>query len=535
MPVNRNALVRYKTIDNCLQNHYRLWTLDDLIKACSNALYEFEGILKGVSKRTIQADIQVMRSNKLGYNAPIIVQEKKYYSYEDPDYSITNIPISDQDLDNLYASVEFLKQFKGFSHFKELGSMVQKLEDHVYSQKNKQRPVIDFEKNESLKGLDFLDELYNTIISKRAIQLTYQSFKARQEASFNFHPYLLKEFRNRWFVIGKKSKFNDLTILALDRIVKIEKTNIPYRKFEQFNSEEYFKHAIGVSVSAHLPPERVILFVIHKHAPYILTKPFHPSQKQIDKNYYGITISLDVQHNFELEKEILSLGDGIKVIAPNRLKRNIKNRISGALDLYETEINNQGLIKVAKQLNNKGFSSINKTYTTRDINKLRKATDRFIKENNIADHQIIDLLQSIPDIEPTILNMNIAEIIKAIDSSAILKNTFYFDNRYSDHPILNTKSTHSLNKDGFYIHIFLDDIDQNNGAFQIFPGSHKNKLAQAEIQLIKDNSYPVTLESNVGSVLITNKFLIQSVSEGAVRKRGRIVCLEYLSGALESC
>ena len=65
MPVSRNALIRYKTIDNCLRNHYRRWTLDDLVEACSDALAEYEGIYKGISRRTIQGDLQVMRSEKL--------------------------------------------------------------------------------------------------------------------------------------------------------------------------------------------------------------------------------------------------------------------------------------------------------------------------------------------------------------------------------------------------------------------------------------------------------------------------------------
>ena len=93
MPVNRNALIRLRTIDKCLQNRYRKWTLDDLIDACSDALYEYEGIDKGVSRRTVQGDIQLMRSNKLGYNAPIIVKEKKYYTYEDPNYTITDLSL----------------------------------------------------------------------------------------------------------------------------------------------------------------------------------------------------------------------------------------------------------------------------------------------------------------------------------------------------------------------------------------------------------------------------------------------------------
>lgn len=92
MPDNRNALIRYRTLDNCLRNRYRQWTLEDLMEACSEALYKYEGIDKGVSRRTVQMDLQMMRSDKLGYNAPIVVIDKKYYMYEDPEYSITNIP-----------------------------------------------------------------------------------------------------------------------------------------------------------------------------------------------------------------------------------------------------------------------------------------------------------------------------------------------------------------------------------------------------------------------------------------------------------
>ena len=92
MPANKHALIRYKTIDRCLRNRYRKWTLEDLIEACSKALYEAEGISKGISMRTVQGDIQMMRSNKLGYNAPIEVYDLKYYRYADDKYSIMNMP-----------------------------------------------------------------------------------------------------------------------------------------------------------------------------------------------------------------------------------------------------------------------------------------------------------------------------------------------------------------------------------------------------------------------------------------------------------
>ena len=97
MPANKNALIRYKTIDRCLRNRYRRWTLDDLVDVCCDALYDMEGISKGVCARTVQMDIQIMRSDKLGYNAPIVVYDKIYYTYADPDYSITEMPLSMDD------------------------------------------------------------------------------------------------------------------------------------------------------------------------------------------------------------------------------------------------------------------------------------------------------------------------------------------------------------------------------------------------------------------------------------------------------
>ena len=108
MPANKNALIRYKTIDRCLRNRYRRWTIEDLVDACSDALYDMEGIRKGVSLRTVQGDIQMMRSDKLGYNAPIEVYDQRYYRYADPQYSITDMPLSEDDFLLIKKAVDLL-------------------------------------------------------------------------------------------------------------------------------------------------------------------------------------------------------------------------------------------------------------------------------------------------------------------------------------------------------------------------------------------------------------------------------------------
>ena len=128
MPVNKNALIRYKTLDRCLRNKYRRWTLDDLVEACSDALYEMEGITRGVSVRTVQADMQVMRSDKLGYNAPIEVYDTKYYRYADPDYSINDSPLDEDMYELVEQAVDMLKTQNVPG---ELGNILSKVKDKL--------------------------------------------------------------------------------------------------------------------------------------------------------------------------------------------------------------------------------------------------------------------------------------------------------------------------------------------------------------------------------------------------------------------
>lgn len=335
MPVNRNALIRYRTIDKCLQNRRRKWTIEHLIAACNEALYEYEGLDKGVSLRTIRLDLNAMRSDKLGYNAPIIVTDKKYYSYEDPAYSITNIPLTTTDLGILQEVSHLLRQFKGFSHFHEVTEMVNKLEDKIYSERHQQPSVIDFEKNELLTGIEWLDLLYKAIISQTTINLTYQSFRARSAGSFIFYPYLLKEYRNRWFVLGMRKQGKEIMTLALDRIQAIDL--LPdelYREQKNFDPHTWFDPIIGVTRNTTETPTRILFWASHLQAPYIKTKPIHPSQQITEEGKDGTYFSIEIIPNFELERELIGFGEGLKVLAPAHFARRIQKKIQLMHELY---------------------------------------------------------------------------------------------------------------------------------------------------------------------------------------------------------
>jgi predicted DNA-binding transcriptional regulator YafY len=338
MAQNKNALIRYKTIDKCLQNGYRRWTLEDLIEACSEALYEYEGKDVNVSKRTVQLDIQLMRSDKLGYNAPIVSYEKKYYKYAEEGYSITNIPITENDINVLSETVDMLKQFKDFSLFLELGGIIQKLEDKVYTEKTKTASVIHLDKNENLKVLNYLDELYQAIIKKIVLKIKYKSFKARDASEFTFHPFLLKEFNNRWFIVGRKSKDEPITNLALDRIKKIDfDLDVSYID-EAFDGDSFYANTIGATVMSEDIIKTVVFKVDRKNVPYVLTKPFHSSQKTVEKHKDGsITFEIRVHLNYELERIILGFGDALEVLSPKRLRRTIRKKFKNGMKMYKED------------------------------------------------------------------------------------------------------------------------------------------------------------------------------------------------------
>lgn len=340
MPVSKNALIRYKTIDRCLRNRQRKWTLDDLIEACSDALYEYEGRDEGVSHRTVQLDIQMMRSDKLGYNAPIKVVENKYYIYDDPNYSITESPLSPQDIKKMGEAVEVLRQLSGFQEFSGMEDIMGRLEDRVNMAKGKSHPVIFFDKNDKLKGLEFIEPLHSAILAKRPLKINYQSFRARFPTSLIFHPYALKEFNNRWFVYGNKPKDTYVVNLALDRIVSLEEAppGVEFIENSEFNPETWFDDLVGVTKFPTDKCEKVRFWASPLEAPYIKTKPIHNSQKLIESNKDGSAIfEIDVIVNRELVRLIFGYAEGLKVLSPRKLQNMIKKHFRLGLENYTAQ------------------------------------------------------------------------------------------------------------------------------------------------------------------------------------------------------
>jgi predicted DNA-binding transcriptional regulator YafY len=319
--------------------HGRKVTLDELIEACNDALLETNGYGE-VGRRSIQHDIQEMRySQALGFYAPIKVVERKYYMYGDYGYSIAQIPLSAEDMKQLSEAVDLLKQMSSFCGFDGVEDVVNRLEDHVASRRYKAEPVIMLESNERLRGLQHLTPLHDAIKNRVPLLITYKSFRSAEAQTFCFSPYILKEFRNRWFVLGDRHDFtySPLANLALDRIEKIDEApkGERYRKDRNFHPKQYFKDMIGVTRNLDSPVEHVTFVVTQHEAPYVRTKPLHHSQQELGTNDDGsVVFSIDVILNHELERDILGYGEGITVVSPPWLVEKLQERLEKAFLNY---------------------------------------------------------------------------------------------------------------------------------------------------------------------------------------------------------
>ena len=139
--MSKKALIRYKTIDRCLCDRSRAWTLADLMTACAQALAETGDTRKtAISRRSVQMDLELMRDENKGYHAPIVVVDKKFYTYADPHFSITQIPLTQHDCHEIHQIADLLAHFEGYAHFEEATLWIKQLRNKANGIENAALP-----------------------------------------------------------------------------------------------------------------------------------------------------------------------------------------------------------------------------------------------------------------------------------------------------------------------------------------------------------------------------------------------------------
>ena len=331
MATNKHAQIRYQALDNCFRNPGRRYFIEGLVKACSEALYQQKGILDGVQMRQVQEDIKDMESI---WNIPLVRHKdgkRVYYRYDDLRYSINNQPLNETEINQLKETIYMLNRFKGMPQFSWMEEILTRFES-AFKLRGTTTSVVGFEHNPYLKELNLFSELFNAIVNKQTLNITYKRY-AKDSTEIVFHPYFLKQYNNRWFLFGlcenPKEKM-PITNLALDRIDKITYANIPYTENSHIDFNEYFEDIIGVTVYEK-EVEQVILEIDNILFPYVETKPLHGSQKIKARNQQITTIELNLIINYELENLLLGYIDKIRITTPEHLREKMITRVKEAI------------------------------------------------------------------------------------------------------------------------------------------------------------------------------------------------------------
>lgn len=257
----------------------------------------------GFSKRTLQRDIKEIR-NVFGIDIEYSKSQKGYF-------------ISQNENENM----NFQRMMEAFDMFNSL-NFAQDLTPFIHLEKR--RP----------QGTENLYGLLHAIKNRLQIKFTYQKFWEEELSQRLVEPYALKEFKNRWYIMAKDSKDNNIKSFALDRLTSLEITNLSYQYPDNYSIEQSYRYCFGIIIPNDEEPQDIILSFDPFQGKYIKTLPLHETQQVLVDNDVEMKIKLKLRLTHDLVMELLSFGDNMKVIEPKSLADQIKQAHEKAYRQY---------------------------------------------------------------------------------------------------------------------------------------------------------------------------------------------------------
>ena len=340
MPQTKNALIRLKYLDRLLSDRHHYYTMSDLVEKVNSRLKD-DGF-KPVLRRTIEYDIQDLQDAPFSADIEIFKKNgKNIYRYRKSSFSIFREELSREEVNLLREMLSTIGQFKGLVHFEWLNRLKASLE--VKGRKQ----IISFSNNPYLLNSNLLGTLFDMISNKVVVCLSYHTFTDAAIRSIVFHPYLLKQYNDRWFLLGAADSDKKILTFPLDRIDEVEP--LPERKFIECSEDlvDRFEDIVGVTLHEDRPVEHILCWVSDASKGYVITKPIHGSQKLLKgekdqqlRNQYphlesGAFFTIDCIRNYELIRELCSYGKNLIVIrSDGTVADDVYQRISEMKEKY---------------------------------------------------------------------------------------------------------------------------------------------------------------------------------------------------------
>ena len=335
MPAIKNALLRYRIIDRSIRNEYNPYpTKEQLRQACEEEIY---GTSEGlhICHSTIEKDIFAMR---MEHDAPIAYskREKGYY-YTNDEFTMDDVPLTEKDISAIKAASTILHQFKSTSLFSQYQFAIDKILDRAVTSQQKFSNTennIQFETLPTISGNEYLESVLEAIKKRNVLQFEYYNYIKDVKTIRRVHPYLLKEYRNRWYLIGKSELKNKVITFGLDRISNLQTLENLFNVDSSFNPDYFFQHSIGITVFDEKPQE-IIIKTNNILSKYLTSQPLHHSQQLSEVHNNGDHLfSYFLLVTYELKMTILGYGSDCEVIAPLSLREQIAEEIKKVASKY---------------------------------------------------------------------------------------------------------------------------------------------------------------------------------------------------------
>lgn len=335
MPTNKNAAIRYQTLDKCFRDRFHRYYIEDLIDKCEESLLYYNGI-GGVSRRQIFEDIKFMESDT-GWSIPLerIKDGKKvYYRYYDSQFTINEQPLTDEEVRQLQTVIVTLGRFRGLPSNEWVEEVISNLEWR-FRLNGQTEDIIGFEQNPNLRGLHWLSQIIDAAFNHQALDVVYRTYKEEsKKRRQTVHPYYVKQYNNRWFLMALDDEHHYISNLALDRIVSLKvNETVVFIKNTDIDFNHYFDDVMGVTIpKSDVEKQRIVLRFTKKQFPYIVSKPLRHSQEILDMN--SCTLAIEVHPTYELQGQILSFGSDVEVLSPDSYRAEIKEKLEETLKKY---------------------------------------------------------------------------------------------------------------------------------------------------------------------------------------------------------
>jgi predicted DNA-binding transcriptional regulator YafY len=335
MPVIKDANTRYRVIDKCLNDKWKRYpTIEDLADACSRVLKST------ISTSTIEKDIAAMkRPAPNGYSAPIVYSKiHKGYLYAEVGFSINDLRLEEEEWEALAYAANLLYHYKEIPLFHSFREAIEKINTRFtipYDYNDEDFDVfIQFEKGNATGGYQWLGMIYQAIKQKFSVAFQYENIYKKEERSYQIQPYLLKEHRNRWYMIGWEESRQTYLTFALDRITDANTVEKKQKRRTDFNPKLFLQHAIGI-MEGDGTASSIELELLDPVDKLVLLEPLHPSQQVIKQNPRSTHVQIMVNINPELIQRILSMGALCKIKKPLSLRNIIKEELQNTLRHYD--------------------------------------------------------------------------------------------------------------------------------------------------------------------------------------------------------